>query len=139
VPDNELDRLRYCVFEDFHLRRKYFLSSGLKFGGDFLAYPGDPSDTHSEFIIVCHDKSRSKTPTYIHSQIRLANTVKKILLLASFDESNNKLKYKVLNTLQLTKKRRLNAASSHVNDAEMCEESHENNESITEVDASVDK
>ncbi|CAL8071936.1 unnamed protein product [Orchesella dallaii] len=135
VPDNALDKLRYRVFEDFHLRRKYFLSSALKFGGDFLAYPGDPNVTHSEFIIVCHDNSRSKKPPYIHSQVRLANTVKKVLLLATFDEKNEKLKYKAMNTLQLCKKRRLNAMTeSHVNDTEM-QESHDNNEKSTEVDA----
>ncbi|ODM93844.1 tRNA-splicing endonuclease subunit Sen34 [Orchesella cincta] len=137
VPDNALDKLRYRVFEDFHSRRKYFLSSGLKFGGDFLAYPGDPNATHSEFIIVCHDNSRSINPPYIHSQIRLATTVKKILLLATFDESKEKLKYKVMNSLQLTKKQRLNARTeSHVNDTEMCEP-NENNEISTAVDASA--
>jgi tRNA splicing endonuclease len=32
-------QLRYAVFADLH-QRGYFLSSGLKFGGDFLVYPG---------------------------------------------------------------------------------------------------
>lgn len=97
LPDNSLMKLRYMVFEDFHLRRKYCLTSGLKFGGDFLAYPGHPTETHAEFIIVCHDSSRCAEPPYINSQIRLATTVKKTLLLALLDNKKNSVKYKVMN------------------------------------------
>jgi len=38
-PSHSLERLKLEVFEDFN-RRKYYLTSGSKFGGDFLAYPG---------------------------------------------------------------------------------------------------
>lgn len=38
-PETEADHLRRIVFEDLH-DRGYFISSGLKFGGDYLVYPG---------------------------------------------------------------------------------------------------
>ncbi len=39
-PDETtFDRLRLPIFEDLH-RRGFFVSSGLKFGGDYLVYPG---------------------------------------------------------------------------------------------------
>lgn len=37
----ELERVRYAAFRDLW-RRGFFLTAGDKFGGDFLAYPGDP-------------------------------------------------------------------------------------------------
>ena len=38
-PQNDVETLRYRVFEDFW-QKGYFLTSGGKFGGDFLVYPG---------------------------------------------------------------------------------------------------
>jgi len=105
IPNSPVEKLRYRVFEDFHSRRKYFVTSGLKFGGDFLAYPDDPCRSHSEFIIVCHDPARSRKPLYIQGQIRLATTVKKILLLATFNEKRNTIKYKALNTISPSSKK----------------------------------
>lgn len=40
IPTTYQEKLKFRVFEDFHLHKKYWLSSGAKFGGDFLAYPG---------------------------------------------------------------------------------------------------
>lgn len=97
--DTPLDKLRYKVFEDFHMHRKYFVATGLKFGGDFLAYPGDPMDFHSQFVIVCHDKNRGNAPPYIHKQVRLASTVRKVLLVAYLDDQTDEVKYVAMNKL----------------------------------------
>ena len=35
----EMERIRYRVFKDLW-EKKYYLTSGGKFGGDFLVYPG---------------------------------------------------------------------------------------------------
>ena len=38
-PVTEIERIRYRVFKDLW-EKKYYLTSGGKFGGDFLVYPG---------------------------------------------------------------------------------------------------
>ena len=38
-PSTEAEQLRFRVFEDLW-QRKYYLTAGGKFGGDFLVYPG---------------------------------------------------------------------------------------------------
>ena len=40
----------------------FFVTSGDKFGGDFLAYPGDPLLFHAKFVVICHFPS--KPPTF---------------------------------------------------------------------------
>lgn len=106
IPDSSLEKLRHKVFEDFHFKREYFVSVGLKFGGDFLAYPDDPIRCHSEFIILCHDASRGTLPPCIGSLTRLANTVKKKLLVATLDEKNDSVKYRLMNTIKMQDKKK---------------------------------
>lgn len=45
---NELDRTH--VYQDLY-RRGFYISSGLKFGSDYLAYTGDPDEYHSKYAI----------------------------------------------------------------------------------------
>ena len=47
-PRTRADRARCAVFEDLQARG-YFLGLGLRFGGDFVVYPGDPLRFHSHF------------------------------------------------------------------------------------------
>lgn len=99
-----LDKLRYLVFEDWRLHHpSYYLTSGLKFGADFVAYPGDPIDYHSQFCIICHDNHRGDKHPYIEKQIRLANIVHKILVVAYLNESTNKVRYVIMNKLKTNK------------------------------------
>ncbi len=63
----------------------FYLTSGAKFGGDYLVYPGDPNRFHSKFILVCTDDD-NKTPLGIRELItyaRMATGVKKTFVLAS--------------------------------------------------------
>ncbi|KAI6036076.1 hypothetical protein BKA83DRAFT_4157809 [Pisolithus microcarpus] len=48
-PSTPEERARCAVFRD--LREKgYYLGIGIKFGGDYLVYPGDPLRYHSHFV-----------------------------------------------------------------------------------------
>ena len=39
-PSTEMEKLRYKVFREFW-EQGYYMTSGSKFGGDFLVYPGN--------------------------------------------------------------------------------------------------
>jgi len=95
LPKTYKDKLKFLVFEDFHKRRQYWISPGIKFGGDFLAYPGDPSEYHAEFIIICPDQSTALNEACFASQCRLAHTVRKTLLIAEIEEETKQLIYYV--------------------------------------------
>lgn len=73
------DPVRAAVYA--HLRaHHYMLNPGLRFGGDFLAYPGDPLRFHAHAIVhVAH----GATPTTELARLgRLATAVKKTYVLA---------------------------------------------------------
>lgn len=72
------------VFNDLW-ERGYYLTSGEKFGGDFLVYPGDPLKFHSHYIAVCVNGDEPLTPQFLISKGRLGTNVKKIVLLCSVD------------------------------------------------------
>jgi len=52
-PISASEKLRYTVFRDLW-EQGHFLTSGLKFGGDFLAYPG------WDFIFKIFNKAQTK-------------------------------------------------------------------------------
>lgn len=72
-----------------HLQQKgYFLSPGLRFGGQFLAYPGDSLRYHSHFTVTGYDFNEKFK---IHDLVgggRLGTTVKKSWFVGA--KSNNK-------------------------------------------------
>ncbi|CAM9922775.1 unnamed protein product [Lampetra fluviatilis] len=74
--------LRYRVYRDLQ-RRGLHLTSGAKFGGDFLVYPGDPLRFHSHFIALCHDDERPMALVELLAAARLGSNVKKTVLLCS--------------------------------------------------------
>lgn len=77
----------------------YFVTSGHKFGGDFLLYLGDPFIFHALYIVRCIENLNEKIhPTEIVAFGRLASSVKKKAVLASFDDDDNdKLSYITIN------------------------------------------
>ncbi|EGG20084.1 hypothetical protein DFA_07201 [Cavenderia fasciculata] len=83
---------QYLVFRDLW-ERGYHLTMGLKFGGTFLAYPGDPILHHSDFIVVVKDFKESFKSNDILFMTRLAINVKKTILLSSFNPNTNSLSY----------------------------------------------
>jgi len=60
----------------------YYITCGAKFGGEFLVYPGSPSQYHSQFILACTEESRSFTFKELVTFSRMATTVKKTYVIA---------------------------------------------------------
>ncbi|CAM4773497.1 unnamed protein product [Rotaria magnacalcarata] len=86
-----IEQLRCDVFADLYLNKnqKYWISSGQKFGGDYLVYFDDPSRCHSTFIVTCvlrNEIERNSTIiplTHLIARCRIAVNVNKICILAS--------------------------------------------------------
>ncbi|XP_043272962.1 tRNA-splicing endonuclease subunit Sen34 [Venturia canescens] len=92
-PSTMNETLRYKTYKDLW-ERGFYVSSGEKFGGDFLAYPGDPIMFHSLFIIECKDKDKDITIMELAGQCRVACHVRKTQVFATFDdEDQTKIKY----------------------------------------------
>ena len=91
-PTNYKQRLRDKTFKDLW-ERGYYVTSGEKFGGDFLVYPGDPIMFHSQFIILCKDKSDEIPITELSAQCRTACHVRKTQVYAYFSEDQNNVRY----------------------------------------------
>ncbi|ORZ22214.1 tRNA intron endonuclease [Absidia repens] len=81
-PKTRQEWLRYMVYCHFH-QLGYFLTSGEKFGGDYLAYPGDPMRYHSHYIIAAHERQQIFSPMELVAMGRLATNTKKTFVLAS--------------------------------------------------------
>ena len=84
-PESQTDRLHYRVFSDLW-EKGYYLTSGGKFGGQYLAYPGDPTRFHSFFIVVTIPWGEKVSPFDIISIGRLGATVRKTAVLSSVNE-----------------------------------------------------
>ncbi|XP_078656481.1 tRNA-splicing endonuclease subunit Sen34-like [Branchiostoma floridae x Branchiostoma belcheri] len=85
-PTTDREALRCQVFQDLW-EKGYFLTSGGKFGGDFLVYPGDPFRYHSFYIAVCQHRTENMEALDIVRLGRLGSNVKKTVLLCSESES----------------------------------------------------
>ncbi|KAG1131805.1 hypothetical protein G6F37_006361 [Rhizopus arrhizus] len=68
----------------------YHITSGYKFGGDYLLYPGDPMCFHSQFIVSVKKEKEAILPKEIVLMGRLATNVKKMFLLAGPREDGAK-------------------------------------------------
>ncbi|KAK7879918.1 hypothetical protein WMY93_033419 [Mugilogobius chulae] len=75
-------RGRSQVFRDLR-RRGFYLTSGGKFGVDFLVYPGDALRFHAHFMALCVSLDESLSLEDILCWVRLSSNVKKTLLLCS--------------------------------------------------------
>ena len=76
----------YPVFAHLH-SKGYFLSPGLRFGCQYLVYPGDPLRFHSHFLAVGADMDQEIDLLDIVGGGRLGTGVKKGFLLGSEDTS----------------------------------------------------
>ncbi|VDP30642.1 unnamed protein product [Soboliphyme baturini] len=83
-----IDRVRFPVFTDLH-NRGYYITSGLKFGCDYLLYPGDPLAFHASHLVHCAKRSKQFRARDLLSWCRLGTQVKKIVLLCSVDDESN--------------------------------------------------
>ncbi|ORE11207.1 tRNA-intron endonuclease catalytic domain-like protein [Rhizopus microsporus var. microsporus] len=62
----------------------YYVTSGYKFGGDYLLYPQDPTCCHSQFIVSVMHFDQNITTKDVVQMGRLATNVKKKFVLAGF-------------------------------------------------------
>lgn len=98
-PRTVAERIRYRVFLDLHTRGcaftmipqmmstdahtspssaacRFTLTSGAKFGGDFLAYPGDPALYHAQYTVRCVQHSAPQHPLALAAATRMAHAAR---------------------------------------------------------------
>ncbi|KAG8140498.1 hypothetical protein E2320_003188 [Naja naja] len=81
----ERHEMLYSIFRDLW-ERGYYVTTGSKFGGDFLIYPGDPMRFHAHYIALCFSKDAPISLCDIISAGRLGTNVKKTVLLCSVEQ-----------------------------------------------------
>ena len=95
-PSTPLDSERYAAFKRLN-KRGYSMTSGSKFGGDFLGYRGtlfpliqisltrvdDPSRVHSEYIVKCMTRNQRVNVRDLVKSVRLATDSNKKVLYTS--------------------------------------------------------
>lgn len=91
-PSNYNQQLRYKTYKNLW-EKGYYVTNGEKFGGDFLAYPGDPIMFHSQFIILCKNKNEEMPITELSAQCRIACHVRKTQVYAFFSEDQDTVRY----------------------------------------------
>lgn len=82
------ERIRYAVFRDLW-HRGYHMTQGLKFGGDFLAYSGDPHLYHGSFIIRCVEDPDRVSMRDLVAAVRTAAATRKTFVLAAIDKNSH--------------------------------------------------
>jgi len=74
--------MKQAVFNDL-TRQGFWVTLGIKFGADFLAYSGDPLCCHAKYcVMVLPENSYTIDTMQLVLAERMANTVKKDLLIA---------------------------------------------------------
>lgn len=65
----------------------YFLTGGAKFGGDWLAYPGDPITYHAQFVVRVMVEDALPALLFA-AAAREAHAARKHFLMASAEKVN---------------------------------------------------
>ncbi|KAE9400778.1 tRNA-intron endonuclease catalytic domain-like protein [Gymnopus androsaceus JB14] len=92
-PSNLSDRARYGVFKDLW-DQGYFMGGGIRFGGEYLVYPGDPLRYHSHFCAtVIESPTQVIHPMEIVAHGRLGTATKKTHLFCGWDDEKKIVSY----------------------------------------------
>ncbi|KAJ3026430.1 UNVERIFIED_CONTAM: tRNA-splicing endonuclease subunit Sen34 [Siphonaria sp. JEL0065] len=91
-----MELVKKRVFESL-MNRGYHVTSGLKFGGDFLIYPGDPLLFHATHVVVVLDRDAKVTPFDMISYARMGRNAKKKILLCQWNCAENQVQDIVVN------------------------------------------
>ncbi|XP_034942642.1 tRNA-splicing endonuclease subunit Sen34 [Chelonus insularis] len=91
-PQSPEENIRYTVFKDLW-ERGFYVTYGDKFGGDFLAYPGDPIMFHSQYVITCKNGDDDLPILDLIGQCRVACSVRKTQVYAYINSSTENLMY----------------------------------------------
>eukprot|EP01059_Diplonema_ambulator_P013656 TRINITY_DN24202_c0_g1_i1.p1 TRINITY_DN24202_c0_g1~~TRINITY_DN24202_c0_g1_i1.p1 ORF type:complete len:197 (+),score=11.19 TRINITY_DN24202_c0_g1_i1:54-644(+) len=70
----------------FLLAHGYYVLDGVKYGGDYMAYPAHPSGSHSTYLTITPPPG-ALPPTTIAAYIRQAQSLRKSLLLITTHET----------------------------------------------------
>ncbi|KAK0459557.1 uncharacterized protein EV420DRAFT_273625 [Desarmillaria tabescens] len=90
-PSNLHERAKCGVFRSLW-EQGYFMGGGIKFGGDYLVYPGDPMRYHSHFTATVIDAPLSALqPMEIVAHGRLGTATKKAHLLCCWDDEKKEV------------------------------------------------
>merc|ERR1712039_82438 len=81
----------------------YLVTDGTKFGGEYVAYPGDPKLYHAQFVIRILYTEESITPCFLTAQTRVSAATRKHLVLASVQEKTIKKRHKEENDKEKNK------------------------------------
>uniref|UniRef100_A0A023F816 tRNA-splicing endonuclease subunit Sen34 n=1 Tax=Triatoma infestans TaxID=30076 RepID=A0A023F816_TRIIF len=85
-PKTPKEKLKYRIFKDLIANKHYFITSGSKFGGDFLVYPGEPIKFHAFFIVICVLPETNLSLLDIIMHARLGTMTKKTFVIASINK-----------------------------------------------------
>lgn len=62
---------------------RYTVTPGFKFGGDFLAYPGDPDLVHAQYVVCVLSPGTQVNVLHTARHARVAHAARKHFLLAA--------------------------------------------------------
>ncbi|KAF8843613.1 tRNA-intron endonuclease catalytic domain-like protein [Paxillus ammoniavirescens] len=92
-PETPAEHARCGVFRDLW-EQGYFMGGGIKFGGEYLVYPGDPLRYHSHFVASAIESPEAALrPLEIVAHGRLGTGTKKAHLLCEWDEGKKSVTY----------------------------------------------
>ncbi|KAJ1730183.1 tRNA-splicing endonuclease subunit [Coemansia biformis] len=83
-PETDRERLRFDLYKDLH-SRGFYITRGIKFGGDYLLYPGEPLRHHSSHVVTLVDHAQKITPRELVTIGRVCTAVKKVRILSAWD------------------------------------------------------
>ncbi|KAJ2151377.1 tRNA-splicing endonuclease subunit [Coemansia sp. RSA 637] len=95
-PQSERDQLRFKLFKDLH-GRGFFVTQGIKFGGEYLLYPGDPLRYHSSHIVSLVDHGQTVAARELITLGRVCTAVNKTRLLSSWNPHTDHITHITLN------------------------------------------
>ncbi|CAL1703693.1 unnamed protein product [Somion occarium] len=92
-PSDLHERAKCGVFRDLW-ENGFYMGGGIRFGGDFLIYPGDPLRYHSHFVgTVIDSPTAALMPMEIVAHGRLGTATKKAHLLCGWDDEKQEVSY----------------------------------------------
>ncbi|KAG1756469.1 tRNA-intron endonuclease catalytic domain-like protein [Suillus paluster] len=92
-PSTLQERARCGVFRDLW-EKGYYMGGGIKFGGEYLVYPGDPLRYHSHFVAsVIEAPDAALRPMEIVAHGRLGTGTKKAHLLCEWNDESQVVSY----------------------------------------------
>ncbi|KAJ2720105.1 tRNA-splicing endonuclease subunit Sen34 [Coemansia sp. Benny D115] len=95
-PTTERQKQLFRLYKDLYAKG-YYLTRGLKFGGDYLLYPGEPMRYHSSHVVNLIAHGSTLSPHQIVSLGRLGTGVKKTRVLSSLDPGTDQFTHITVN------------------------------------------